>query len=220
MVEVNLVTIDKVRAICNQRGWWFPATNALQIDYNCFVFGVRSVNREHSADAFDDIIGVIYPLSGVLRMELFAATTDPSARELIKPSFPEAQRGGTAILVEGQYRGAYQLGTHGAGTWRHQALVQVRPLKIYRDANRDEILNLNPAQITEGNYGINIHMAHPTVPLKRISGYSAGCQVVQDPPEYQRFMFLCGKQREEINKLQRLGGDRFSYTLILEQWLS
>jgi len=218
MITKSKITIDKVRAICEARNWWFPAHNAIQINYNCFLFGVRNQNRNQSSDAFDDLIGVIYPFERKLNMELFEATTDPSVTELVKPTFTEAQRNGTAIIAEGQYRGVYQIGHHGVGSWRHRALVQVRPIKIYRDSNRDQTLDLEPERTTEGLYGVNLHMAHPRAVIQRIQGYSAGCQVIQDPADYQRLMYILGMQQVTFAQMQLRGGDRFSYTLMLEQW--
>jgi len=46
---------------------------------------------------------------------------------------------GTAILVPGQYRGAYALGYH----FGKPALQQVGNLKLFRDNDLDEQLDLN-----------------------------------------------------------------------------
>lgn len=180
--------------------------------YNLNLFGVRSANREQAADRFDDVIGVAYKSreDGWL-LEAFEATVDPGVAHMTQPVFDAAIKDGTAILAPGQYRGVYQLGTHGRGNWRHEALQQVRPIKIYRDRNRDTTLDMLSYATTDGLYGINLHAASLWRDVEHIGRYSAGCQVVRRPEDFRRLIALCKKQ------YRHRGWNTFTYTLLDEK---
>jgi len=57
------------------------------------------------------------------------------------------------------------------------------------------------------------HKAHENYELETVNGYSAGCQVVQDPQDYLVHMTLVRQAR--IN-----WGNSFTYTLINEKDLN
>jgi len=78
---------------------------------------------------------------------------------------------------------------------------------VYRDDNRDEILDMNPGSITEGMYGINIHKAGSA--STQVDKWSAGCQVFSHSKDFEEFMSICYAAREKW-------GNSFSYTLIDE----
>ena len=177
------------------------------------IFGIRSRGRDQSGDAFDDLIGFFRFVHGQPVALFFPATTDPGLSALRDPSFPEAIRNGTAILKEGQYRSAYRIGLHGMGKWRHQALVQVRPVTIYRDANRDAVLNTEGVPESMGLFGINIHAASLWNDVARIGNYSSGCQVLQKSRDLRRLIEACGLQ---VNAGL---GSLFTYTLLNEEQL-
>lgn len=128
---------------------------------------------------------------------------------LTRPKFAAAIKDGTAILKTGQYRGAYQLGRHGSGAWQHDALIQVKPVTIYRDANRDAILDTDVKETT-GLYGINIHAASLWQDLDRIGEYSAGCQVLRRAIDLAKLVDLCRQQ------IRHIGVNSFTYTLLDE----
>lgn len=58
-------------------------------------------------------------------------------------------------------------------------------------------------------FGINIHRAHQDYELETVDKYSAGCQVIQDPNEFDVFMGVVKKSAE-------IFGNKFTYTLINE----
>lgn len=170
--------------------------------YNLNIIGMRS--KEHKANSFDDRICCVYRDERGWVTRTWAATCDPGVYWLEHPMRPT----GTAILVPGQYRGAYKIGKHRG---QYDALCQRGgPVKIYRDSNKDEILDMEPESVTEGYYGINIHRAS-----KREGGstevdrWSAGCQVFAKPGDdgFAEFMRLCKKSRD-------MWGDTFTYTLV------
>jgi hypothetical protein len=112
---------------------------------------------------------------------------------------------GTACVVPGQYRGAWQIGDHHG----KPALVQIKPVKTYRDNNKDGKLDLNEASITEGIYGINLHRAGAN--STNVDKWSAGCQVWSRDADFEEFMALCNKQ-VKVN-----GYKTFTYTLVEEE---
>ena len=128
-----------------------------------------------------------------------------------QPPFNERQNlcnpKGAAILVPGQYRGCWQIGLHHG---KYKALCQRKAVKVYRDNNKDMIYNMTPKNIDKGMFGINIHRSNKTCTCDTIDKYSAGCQVFNDPVEFNAFMRLCEAQR-------KLYGNSFTYTLINEE---
>ncbi len=111
---------------------------------------------------------------------------------------------GTAIMCPGQYRGSHVLGYHRS---RYRALVQSRPVRYWRDDNRDEVLDMNPGTDEAGVVGLNIHRASASRTSPTVSKFSAGCQVLADPNEFDLLISLCERAAE-------LYGPRFTYTLI------
>lgn len=174
--------------------------------YNLNIIGVRSKESVKQSNKFDDILIVAFGLatSGYNSSTklIFAATTDPGIKSLKAPMNSK----GTAILVPGQYRGSHKLGLHQG---KYEALVQCAPVKVYRDANRDDILDVDKRTIDTGMFGINIHKAGIASTI--VDGWSAGCQVLAIEKDYAIFMDLCKKQ-----KLAGYG-DKFTYTLLEEK---
>ena len=174
--------------------------------YNLNIIGVRSKESVKQSNKFDDAIIVCWEIdserTGIPNKLIFAATTDPGIKSLRAPMNTK----GTAILVPGQYRGSHTIGFHQG---KYEALVQCAPVKVYRDANKDSILDTDKRTIDTGMFGINIHKAGLASTI--VDGWSAGCQVVAKTDEYEIFMDLCRKQ-----KLAGYG-DKFTYTLLEEK---
>jgi hypothetical protein len=95
---------------------------------------------------------------------------------------------------------------------KYKALCQGKALKVYRDDDKDREYDMLTESIQEGLFGINIHRAHSKHELEEVGKYSAGCQVVQDPNEWNVFINIC----EEAVKVW---GNSFSYTLLKESEL-
>lgn len=166
------------------------------------IVGVRSIDK--TVDVFNDVILIFwneYSEHGIEQNHLiFPATTDPGLMWLKKLMNPK----GTAILVPGQYD--YKLGMHKN---KYRALVQSGQVKVYRDNNKDNKHDFDPATIDVGYFGINIHHAGVVVP-KYIGPHSAGCQVLQRKNDFDILISLAEKH-------STLYGNRFKYTLITEQ---
>ena len=170
-------------------------------DYDINLIGVRSPNR--IAGAFDDKIHMCFKIDGMWQEYAFEATTDPSEHWL-----KNGRSIGTAIMCGGHWKGLWALGKHRG---RYDALVQVRPCSVYRDANKDNILDLDTSTIIkESLVGLNCHRAHSIREIEVIGPYSAGCQVIRKPSDFDLLIQFCKRQK------QMRGWNSFSYTLIEE----
>ena len=170
--------------------------------YDLNIVGIRT--EDDTANTFNDWLVVFYLLEpeGNWVHFAFPATTDPGLYWRENPMNVK----GTAILVPGQYRGAYQLGKHRNS---YEALQQKAPMKVYRDNNKDEVLDMDvPAEV--GFFGINIHRASQTQASGSVNKWSAGCQVIQDPLHFNFFMELCRAATAKF-------GNSLSYTLLEEK---
>ena len=109
-----------------------------------------------------------------------------------------------------EYVDAFKVGEHKGS---YTALVQNKPICVYRDYNRNDILDFDIENKNCGNFGINIHRAKiggaddSLGNTKLIGVYSAGCQVFQNFMCFTKFMSMAQKQKE-------MYGNNFTYTLI------
>jgi hypothetical protein len=164
------------------------------------IIGVRK--KDGTPNKFDDKIFVVCKDdTGALKLWGWTATTDPGLYWMQNTM----NKLGTACVVPGQYRGAWQIGDHHGKA----ALVQIKPVKTYRDNNKDGKLDLNESTITEGLYGINLHRAGAN--STNVDKWSAGCQVWSKDADFEEFMALCRKQ-VSVN-----GYKTFTYTLVVEE---
>lgn len=169
-------------------------------EYNLNIIGIRK-SGNLITNGFDDYIVVIYKNKRGWQKIYYRATTEPGSYYM----YTVPNKIGTAIMVPGQYRGAYKIGKHQG---KYKALVQVKPVKVYRDANKDSYYDMEPETIQNGVFGINIHKAGNA--SKRIDKWSAGCQVIANDDNFRAFMQLC-------EKAAKIYGDTFTYTLINEE---
>lgn len=169
-------------------------------DYNLNIVGIRnsSTNNEIT-NKFDDLLTVSYKIDGIWYFHQWEATTDPGlhwAENLLN-------KDGVAILVPGQYRGSHAIGRHR----NYTALRQQKPLKVYRDKDKDKEYDLIEENIQEGIYYINIHRANAWGTSTQIDKWSAGCQVIANNNNFDRLMDLANKAKDKW-------GNSFTYTLI------
>ena len=182
--------------LCNGYKWFENG------DYNLNIVGVRN-SKTHGkvTNKFDDKITVSYNKNGQPKYFEFDATTDPGShweKNLLNEN-------GVAILVPGQYRGSHTIGLHQG---KYKALKQQKPVKVYRDKDKDGVYDMLVENIHEGIYGINIHRAGTFVNgSTQIDKWSAGCQVLSKESDFNIVMELAEKARA-------LYGNSFTYTLI------
>lgn len=195
---VKLQTYD-FKKLFAKKGYAFFTKGA----YNLNIIGIRNRNNIVT-NKFDDYIVIIYNTEQKENKRVVLnATTDPGAYYMYQP----INEKGCAILVPGQYRGCWKYGFHK----RYRALVQCKPVKVYRDKNKNDIYDFNPITIQKGIYGINIHKAGVNSLL--VDKWSAGCQVIPNNTQYTTFINLCKKQVDAGL------GDTFTYTLLDENEL-
>tara|TARA_B100000519_G_C14114112_1_gene377243 strand:- start:193 stop:837 length:645 start_codon:yes stop_codon:yes gene_type:complete len=194
------VLAEQYRVALSKKGYSFFENG----DYNLNILGVR--NQSGDASRFDDVMVVLYKVSGSWVCRMYPITTEPGTSILKKP-IKEVEHKGTAILVPGQYRGTYRIGWHGSKTNGHTALVQRGgKVRVWRDNNRDSKPDYHGPE-EEGWFGINIHKHRGSSARLNTGGVSAGCQVFQSTKDFYDFMEICEVASDKW-------GNSFSYTLL------
>lgn len=165
------------------------------------LIGIRSKNRR--ANKFDDWFTITYRSDkNYYKTYIYPCTTDPGSHWLSNLLNPK----GCAILVPGQYVNVYSLDLHRG---KYEALCQRNgPVRVYRDKNKDEILDMAPKTIHKGEFGINIHKAGDGL-TKFVGPYSAGCQVFANEEDFYHARSLWRKSRD-------IYGNFFTYSLLEE----
>jgi len=167
--------------------------------YELNILGIRTDTT--IPNRFDDEIHVFFKNNANQWIHyIFTATTDPGTYWLKSPMHPQ----GTAILMQGQYKDAYQIGLHRG---QYYALVQRNPVTVIRDYDRNAILDFQNGRKDTGLFGINIHRASINGTTKTVDNYSAGCQVLANINDFNLLMQLAEKHRQ-------LYGNNFTYTLV------
>jgi hypothetical protein len=185
--------IDKIKQAMKLKNYKFFESG----DYNLNIIGIRNSDTGSKVtNVFDDLLTVSYKIGDVWHFKKWAATTDPGTKGV--KEFHNAQ--GVARLVPGQYRGSHAIGLHQG---KYEALKQAKPVKVYRDANKD--MTYDTKLITEGIYGINIHKAGADSTY--VENWSEGCQVFKKSADFDEFMAL-------VKKAATLHGNSFTYTLL------
>ena len=193
LIKAESIDVEK---ILKSKGYaYFDKGN-----YNVNIVGIRAKERIQD-NTFNDVLIIEYPYNGRKVRNVYLITTDPGLYYLKNPI---AGNNGCAILVPGQYRGMWKIGLHRN---KYAALVQKSPIKIYRDNNKDNVLDFDSKTITEGVYGINLHKAGWD--SIQIDNWSAGCQVFKRSSDFNEAMIL-------FSKASTLHGNSFTYTLLEE----
>jgi hypothetical protein len=187
-------TREQIEAAVKAKGYvWFEGAK----DYDINIVGVRnSATGNKVTNVFDDTMTVSYKVGGNWVFKQWPCTTDPGTKGV--KEFHNAA--GVARLVEGQYRGSHTLGLHQG---KYEALKQAKPVKVYRDANKD--MTYDESKIQEGIFGINIHKAG--VDSNYVENWSEGCQVFKKAADFEAFMVIA-------REAAKIHGPSFTYTLI------
>jgi hypothetical protein len=140
-------TAAQVKTAVTAKGYkWFEGK-----DLMLNIIGVRnSSTGQKVTNLFDDHLTLTYTVNGVEHFHCWPATTDPGTKGVMK----FGNKAGVARLVEGQYIDSHIIRLH-AG--KYEALGQNKPVKVYRDADRNMVYAEDKTQ--EGLFGINIHKA-------------------------------------------------------------
>jgi hypothetical protein len=189
-------TREQIESAVKSKGYaWFEDEGNKGYDVN--IVGVRnSATGQKVTNVFDDHITVSYKENGEEKFHIWPATTDPGKKGVMEYH----NAAGVARLVEGQYRGSHALGLHQG---KYEALRQAKPVKVYRDADKD--MEYDENKIAEGVFGINIHKAGADSTY--VENWSEGCQVFKKAADFEEFMVIC-------RKASKIHGNGFTYTLI------
>ncbi len=178
------LTTQELKAEFNRLGYkWLPF----------HIIGIRS--KADAPDKFDDLIG----LSEMDKITWFTGTTNPGLHWLKNLLNPK----GAALLKPNQYLDTWKLDKHQG---KYLALCQRKPVTVYRDNNKNNFAE-ETATVETGLFGINIHRANPSVISQLNGSWSGGCQVLNNPKDFD---FL-------IKRCQESGLKDFTYTLLKEQ---
>jgi hypothetical protein len=189
-----IYTKEQIESAVKSKGYvWFDGPE----NYDLNIVGVRNSSTGNKVtNIFDDIITVSYKVGGQWQFKQWPITTDPGTKGV--KEFHNAS--GVARLVEGQYRGSHTIGLHQG---KYEALKQSKPLKVFRDANKDMIYD--ESKIDTGVFGINIHKAGADSTY--VENWSEGCQVFKKSAEFDAFMVI-------VRDAAKIHGPSFTYTLI------
>lgn len=140
------------------------------------LFGIRD-DSGMSKDLINDVLGFWTDEE----ICIVPGTTDPG---VYWTASDERNKAGTFHLLEGHHETIWTIGKHKG----YEALVNdyrfCRPTKGWRDANYNYIYDKKDRIVCD-YYGINFHRMHVSAIAKLIGKYSAGCQVVQNPKDFE-----------------------------------
>jgi hypothetical protein len=192
-----LYSREKIESSVKSKGYvYFDDATNKGFDVN--IIGVRNSSTGNKVtNVFDDILTLSYKdEKGVWQYHEWMNTTEPGKKGVMEYH----NVNGVARLVEGQYRGSHALGLHQG---KYEALRQAKPVKVYRDKNKDLIFD--ETKIDEGVFGINIHKAGKDSTW--VENWSEGCQVFKRVKDFDEFIKICKKSK-------KIHGNSFTYTLI------
>jgi hypothetical protein len=190
-----MYTKEQIQKAIESKGYnWFEKG-----DYNLNIVGVRNLDlKKRVTNLFDDFITLSYKVNGEWKFYCWAATTDPGKKAMLQFSNPN----GVAILIPGQYKGCYGIRRHRN---EYEALGQNKPVKIWRDRNKD--MEYDYVDEVSGVFGINIHKSNPYTESTYVENWSEGCQVFKRVKDFNEFMSVCRLSKN-------IWGNEFTYTLI------
>jgi hypothetical protein len=127
-------------------------------------------------DVINDLLGFL------TEKELFLCpgTTDPG---VYWTTSSERNKKGTFHLMPGYHERIWTDGTHKG----YKALVndpaKCKPTKGWRDSDYDFVRDAKDIVVCD-YFGVNFHRMHANTIVKLIGKYSSGCQVVQNPKDF------------------------------------
>jgi len=197
----NKLSITSLQNLFTKMGYAFFTEG----NYNLNIIGVRNPNLV--ANSFDDTMLCAFKIAGKWVLKEWEITTDAGKYWLSHPMNEK----GCALLVPNQYRSVYEINKHSG---RYYALCQRKgEVEVYRDGNKDQILDFNDTTKEWGMFGINIHRSNPRGESTSVEKFSAGCQVFKAASDFNEFMNICDNARN-------VWGNSFTYTLIKEEDLN
>jgi hypothetical protein len=163
------------------------------------IVGIR--HPDTNSNGFNDVITLSSLRDdGQWAYYAFVATTDPGVGPRKNPSNPK----GVGTMAPGYYKDLWTIGKHKS---QYDALVQVGPVKVFRDNNKDNKLDLVNAPTEVGVFGGNLHRSNELHQSVLVDGWSEMCQVLSDPADFVLLMTVCQRAFDK-------GFKKFDYTLL------
>ncbi|MBW4612512.1 MAG: peptidoglycan-binding protein [Desmonostoc vinosum HA7617-LM4] len=162
-------------------------------EYN--IVYLEGVNEDWTLNSdppnqFNDRRIVIEVVDGIPKIvNHWQATTEPGKYYTLNPM----NSAGAARIKFGQYK-AWAVGLHGNAE-RHEALIQVEPITVHRDFNKD--FQRTGDKLDTGLFLINQHWGYDA-PTNNIKNASAGCLVGRRRDGHREFMALIKKDRRYV----------------------
>jgi len=155
-----------------------------------WIIGVQS--NEDTYNEFDD---KFYLFEGERFVKVVSGTTNAGTTGL--KNYSRYNSKGVAVIKTNEwYYGLWKYGLHRG---RMPALRQVRPIKYYRDWNKNNKIE-ELGEVHQGLIGINFHTVLYQKNLsfwrRFIGGWSVGCQVVNHVGDYYKIIDVVKKQPE------------------------
>lgn len=187
---------EQVEKAVKAKGYkWFEGPD----DFDVNIVGIRNAKTgKKVTNVFDDWLTISYKEGGVWKFHIWPITTDPGTKAVKEFSNPN----GVARLVPNQYRGSHIIGLHQG---KYEALRQAKPVRVFRDKNKDMTFDETVTQ--EGLFGINIHRSNPKTESEYVENWSEGCCVFKRVKDFNQFMDICRKARD-------IHGNSFTLTLL------
>ena len=205
MFDIENSSIDNYLPVLSKACELYNYSFFTKGDYNLNIIGIRNINR--TANTFNDKMCLLFKIDNNWVTKVYNCTTDPGTYWLNNPM----SKLGTAIIVPYQYKGVYKIGLHKG---QYEALCQQTGVNIavYRDNNKDNILDYDPRTIESGIFGTNIHRAKLNGTSIEVNKWSAGCQVIANNNDFNEFMDIC-------HKSSKIYSNKFTYTLFDQRQL-
>jgi len=144
-----------------------------------------SLNKD-SANQWNDL-RILFKFVNEIPVVIHAsvATTEPG----FKPTIKLSNKKGVARIAFAQYTawrmGYHKISKHGT---KHPALVQVKPVAVYRDFNKDG--KRTGDRLDVGLFGINQHSTKEGYNGNAVEDWSEGCLVGKDWNQHLKFLEL------------------------------
>lgn len=169
-----LLSYDKIKDVYAKKGYTFYDVG----NYNLNIGFVRE--SDEFTNKLTDTMFVAFRELGIRRCYVAPATTKAGlSPALFNPKVVAGMKG-CAVVVPGQYAGAWEFVDSYVGWLKYPYFQQVAPIKVWRDANGDT--KIDKTQMQEGLFGINIHrMSGIGMAGGLLGNWSEGCLGAAEP---------------------------------------
>lgn len=165
--------------------------------YKIDIFNLIGIRDESGFDK--DIINDQLGFFTADELFLCPGTTDPS---VYWTQSSERNKQGTFHLLEGYHENIWTFGKHKGYDAFVNDWKKCKPTKGWRDSNYNFVRDDKDIVVCD-YFGVNFHRMHQNIIVKIIGKYSAGCQVVQNPKDFDYI----------LQKAKESGQQTFSYML-------